>query len=861
MTESQKVGAREVVRTRLHKRGLPVFNRPGLLETLEGRLVGWSGRSTLPPLRDAGAAATITRAEAIALAGGALPPEAGGGGGLRAAPQAELGWFAAAEATLPAWRVTLPLRDPVGSWQVVLDAERGTPISAVDLVRSVVGAGDVYDPNLIATPVPVDRPLHDLDGSGLLAGSYVRVLDSRAPSAFAADQVFRFPPGDPRFVQTNAYRALTETGRFAVARGFPAFTRSFPAYTNIAAPGGAGEYNNAFYDPVLRLFGFGNGDLTANLGTDFDVAAHEMGHHFVQELVDPVFFFEEDPIVAISEGVADTVSALVSQDPDIGESTIPGQPFLRTLLNSKILPDDIDPDPHLTGLIYGGANWEIVQLIGVDAFTPLLFAALATLPSDAEEVDYRDAILAANLSIRGGAQQAAIQAIFTARGFDDIAFPPEFLGILEDGISQAGLIPDDGYVFYGVREFPGATAIQFQTTGVGDLVLSVIDLDDVNSFINVDNARANESVTLTPFTNPSLGSTGWLVVLFDYPDGSATSYQVSATTTLPAPQIVAGGPAVPGHLAEPGEIDMLLFQTTQPNEVVRVEVEALSPGFDPVAIVVDTDFTEAFGADDDSGPGTDALIQGALLPTPDSYAVAIVALSADVDPAAAIGSYEVRLLSCDNSQGTNTDGDALVDACDDDDDDDGFRDALDSDPLDPGLCADVDRDGCDDCTSGTLDPFADGPDQDADGLCDPGDADDDNDGCFDTVDPAPFVPSGDADLDFLGDDCDNCATTPNPGQEDAGGVGSGSPPDAIGDACQCGDVDGDGFVTGLDGTLVTRAALQLQPFPGGVADLAHSEKCDVGGTAGCSGLDGTLIKRASLGLPPGVLQVCPAAGP
>jgi hypothetical protein len=72
-------------------------------------------------------------------------------------------------------------------------------------------------------------------------------------------------------------------------------------------------------------------------------------------------------------------------------------------------------------------------------------------------------------------------------------------------------------------------------------------------------------------------------------------------------------------------------------------------------------------------------------------------------------------------------------------------------------------------------------------------------------------------------------------------------------------VNGDGRVTGIDGTLLKRAALGLTPFPNGVSDLVAPEKCDVGGAAGCTGLDGTLVTRASLGLSPGVAQLCPAA--
>ncbi|HEU4427779.1 MAG TPA: hypothetical protein VFT98_03410 [Myxococcota bacterium] len=129
--------------------------------------------------------------------------------------------------------------------------------------------------------------------------------------------------------------------------------------------------------------------------------------------------------------------------------------------------------------------------------------------------------------------------------------------------------------------------------------------------------------------------------------------------------------------------------------------------------------------------------------------------------------------------------------------------------------------------------------------------------------------AGDTDLDSDGvcDLVDNCVFEPNSGQQNVGGVGPGSALDASGDACQCGDVNADGRVTGLDGTLAKRAALGLAPYPAGVGALPAPNKCDVnGGATGdpvfrCSGLDGTLIQRASLGLPPGVQQACMPALP
>ena len=113
----------------------------------------------------------------------------------------------------------------------------------------------------------------------------------------------------------------------------------------------------------------------------------------------------------------------------------------------------------------------------------------------------------------------------------------------------------------------------------------------------------------------------------------------------------------------------------------------------------------------------------------------------------------------------------------------------------------------------------------------------------------------DTDGDGVPDLIDNCPYTDNPDQTDTGGVGAGSPPDGIGDACQCGDVNNDGFVTGIDATLIQRAVAP------GVTNLPGYLKCDVNADGICNNIDATIIQRAVVGLGPGVQQKCTAAVP
>jgi len=131
---------------------------------------------------------------------------------------------------------------------------------------------------------------------------------------------------------------------------------------------------------------------------------------------------------------------------------------------------------------------------------------------------------------------------------------------------------------------------------------------------------------------------------------------------------------------------------------------------------------------------------------------------------------------------------------------------------------------------------------------------------FYTTDPRILV--ADDDGDGVPDASDNCRYAENPGQEDRGGVGSGSPPDGIGDACQCGDVSGDGRVTLSDALLVSRSLL-VPP----AASLARPALCDVAGVVSptasrCTISDAVTLRRALLSPPTAAIAAqCAPANP
>ncbi|MEX2206035.1 MAG: S8 family serine peptidase [Myxococcota bacterium] len=119
----------------------------------------------------------------------------------------------------------------------------------------------------------------------------------------------------------------------------------------------------------------------------------------------------------------------------------------------------------------------------------------------------------------------------------------------------------------------------------------------------------------------------------------------------------------------------------------------------------------------------------------------------------------------------------------------------------------------------------------------------------------PVVPPGpDGDADGVQDLFDVCPFEPDPLQLDANS-------DGIGDACQCGDLSGDGLISSADADLLRDWLRAIPPSPSALA------RCNVKGPeiplgADCRIDDWAVLERTLAGsLPPGIAQVCGPALP
>lgn len=124
---------------------------------------------------------------------------------------------------------------------------------------------------------------------------------------------------------------------------------------------------NAFWNGTyLNFYASGGGCVaTARIA---DVVYHEYGHAVTHHLYFPFL-----PPRDMNEAWSDYFAATLTGDSRIGRGLLgPAGTFLRDLAPDRVWPVDSHPDPHIRGLILGGALWDLRTELGAE-ITDLLF--------------------------------------------------------------------------------------------------------------------------------------------------------------------------------------------------------------------------------------------------------------------------------------------------------------------------------------------------------------------------------------------------------------------------------------------------------------------------------------------------------
>jgi Zn-dependent metalloprotease len=413
--------------------------------------------------------------------------------------------------------------EPPGSWVVLVDAQTGAVAWRHDRVRhDVSGTVTGLVHLVLPTDTPASRPFArqhvDVGGtatttdaqgaySAPATGSVTVAAEIRGPfcdvnRADAADAAFGASVTAPATVdvawddasshaaERDAYYhvLLAHAHYKALDPGFTANDYAMPCAVNIA------QTCNAFWDGTgINFFQAGNG--CPNTATMPDVVYHEYGHGLNDNLYLQAGAAFGMLNGALHEGFADVAAAFIQDTPEMGKGFFGPGTVLRDLDNANRWPDDDSGDPHLTGLILGGAFWDLREAIGLAAAESLSHFAKYGLPDDnnngtAMTEVFVEALVAddddGDLS-NGTPRDDAIASAFNAHGIGTQAFMAMSHHPLDDQFS-AGPYPVRALIRYqgpiGSLD-PDSPRVHYSVNGgpYGGLAMSPLGFDEYEAAI------------------------------------------------------------------------------------------------------------------------------------------------------------------------------------------------------------------------------------------------------------------------------------------------------------------------------------------------------------------------------------------
>ncbi len=348
----------------------------------------------------------------------------------------------------PAWRFDVaPDSLTEGSRILYVDAtDPGIVLRMHKSFATEDGQGTIFAENPVVTPTTSTQTFKNMDASTMLAGNFARTYNANFENwvrgftidlsvfstATEASRQYNYNTDDGKFSEAMGYFHINRVHDQWRSFGFNKLDKQIPVFVNVVSSNGKG-FDNAMYsrrDPHQFKTGIillGAGNKLNNFGHDADVYYHEYGHA-VLDHVKPQFFesMENNYPFAFHEGFSDVSDVAITGNPTVGEFALrykDGKKFLgRNLDNKNTYPKDVllpgygKSESHHTGLIFGGAWWDLQQQIGASSAQRTLYQSLKLLPKEMNFFDVRDAMLTADRNNNGGANQAAIQASFERHG-------------------------------------------------------------------------------------------------------------------------------------------------------------------------------------------------------------------------------------------------------------------------------------------------------------------------------------------------------------------------------------------------------------------------------------------------------------
>ena len=326
--------------------------------------------------------------------------------------------------------------------QVLVSASDAKVLKVVDERRHADASGKVFDPNPVvsqqnqslkdgnnsASAVPTAAyktvTLSNLDGSGLLHGTYANVTNKakgKVPAAKAVNGAFDYDRSQTGFEQVNAYYAVDRVQTYFQGLGFTnvnneAQDLSVDTVTD----------DNSWYSPSTDTITFGTGGVDD--AEDQEVVWHEYGHAVQDDQVPGFGSTEEGG--AIGEGFGDYLAMTMSQANSPDSATTPWACVMdwdstsytsttphciRRLDTGKTVADKTG-EVHDDGEIWSQALFDINKGLGREKANKVILEGQFGYAPDTDFAQAAQATVDAATQLYGATDAATVKAAFQARG-------------------------------------------------------------------------------------------------------------------------------------------------------------------------------------------------------------------------------------------------------------------------------------------------------------------------------------------------------------------------------------------------------------------------------------------------------------
>lgn len=329
---------------------------------------------------------------------------------FRAVPDAELRIIAGKNGSARMAYVTeIAVEEPLGDWEVIIDADNGSVISMNNQMNFATGTGALYASN----PKRCDITQEDLLNltTNTLTGLYVSIDNEDGPESVSDENKHIYTPENTHFDEVGMYYYINSIHDFFGKLGHNKLDKPMKAVVHLGT-----NYDNAYFSPMEGKMAFGDGSKFNPLAREESVAWHEYSHAVLNSITYLAYSAESG---AINEGQADYFACSHSNDPLLGEYVCAkmNKPYLRTVENNLHYPEDIQGEVHADGKIWGAVLWDIRKAIGADDADMLIYKSHSYLNGSRPKfIDGYNALVTADKNLFEGKHLEALQKVFSSRG-------------------------------------------------------------------------------------------------------------------------------------------------------------------------------------------------------------------------------------------------------------------------------------------------------------------------------------------------------------------------------------------------------------------------------------------------------------